>query len=87
MGLSVRPLTEPFAAASPTGAYAAGTDLAEMAAAAGRALPLETTVNVGLAISVIDWLPLAAPPGTYSWTVPDTLTASPTATPFGAESV
>ena len=54
--------------------------------AAGTALPLETTVTVGLVISVSDWLPVEVPPGTYSETVPETVTASPTAT-FGAELV
>ncbi|GDY73175.1 hypothetical protein SAV31267_026600 [Streptomyces avermitilis] len=49
-------------------------------------LPPESTVTVGFVISVSDWLPLAAPPGTYSETVPDTVTESPTAT-FGAELV
>jgi hypothetical protein len=80
-------LTELFAALSPAGAYAAGTDLAPMTFGAGTALPLETTVNVGLVISVIDWLPEAAPAGTNSETVPDTVTRSPTATPFGVELV
>ncbi len=42
---------------------------------------------VGLVISVRDWLPEVVPPGTYSATVPLTLTESPTATPFGVEPV
>lgn len=43
-------------------------------------------MTVALVISVTDWLPVEAPPGTYSETVPVTVTASPTAT-FGAELV
>lgn len=80
-------MTEPFAASSPSGAYARGTDRAETVVAAGTSLPLETTVKVGRVISVSDWFPEEVPPGTYSETVPDTVTASPTATPFGVEPV
>ncbi|MDQ0931830.1 hypothetical protein QFZ49_001737 [Streptomyces turgidiscabies] len=65
---------------SPAGVYTAGTDLASTTTGAGTALPLETTVTVGLTISVTDWLPPAAPPGTNSETVPVTVTESPTAT-------
>ncbi len=54
---------------------------------AGTAFPRETTVKDGRVISVRDWLPEDVPPGTYSETVPDTLTASPTATPCGVEPV
>lgn len=79
-------MTEPFAAGSPAGAYAAGTDFASMTVAAGSAFPDDTTVTVGLVISVTDWLPDEAPPGTYSETVPETVTASPAAA-FGAELV
>lgn len=53
---------------------------------AGRALPEDTTATVGLLIWVSDWLPESRPPGTYSVTVPETVTASPTAT-VGAEPV
>ena len=37
-------------------------------------------MTVGLVICVTDWLPDVVPPGTYSPTVPETVTASPTAT-------
>lgn len=63
-----------------------GTDLASTTVAAGTALPLETTVTVGLVTSVTDWLPVETPPGTYSETVPVTVTESPTAA-LGAELV
>ena len=43
-------------------------------------------MTVGLVISVTDWLPPAAPPGSTRETVPVTVTASPTAT-VGAELV
>ena len=49
-------------------------------------MPPDTTVTVGLVISVTDWLPVDVPPGTNSETVPVTVTESPTAT-FGAELV
>ena len=42
---------------------------------------------VGFVISVTAWFPEAVPPGTNSETVPVTVTASPTATPFGVEPV
>ncbi|CAM5685899.1 hypothetical protein SALBM217S_02545 [Streptomyces griseoloalbus] len=60
---------------------------ASRTAGAGTGLPRETTVTVGLVISVTDWLPEEVPPGTYSETVPETETSSPTATPCGVELV
>ncbi len=79
-------MTESCAAGSPAGLYASGTERASTVVGAGSALPVETVVITGLVISVTDWLPLDVPPGTYSETVPDTVTASPAAT-FGAELV
>ena len=86
VGASGRALTEPFAAGSPAGVYASGTESASTTTGAGTALPPDSTVTVGLVTSVTDWLPLEVPPGTYSETVPVTVTESPTAT-FGAELV
>src|SRR5690348_3315681 len=77
---------EPAAAVSPCGAYVSGTESSSITTGAGTALPVETVVIVGLVISVTDWLPEEAPPGTYSETVPVTVTESPTAT-FGVELV
>ncbi len=57
-----------------------------MTVGAGTALRDDSTVIVGLVISVSDWLPEEVPPGTYSETVPVTVTESPTAT-FGVEPV
>jgi hypothetical protein len=79
-------LIELPAAVSPCGAYASGTASSSTTTGAGTALPAETVVTVGLVISVSDWLPEDVPPGTYSETVPVTVTASPTAT-FGVELV
>lgn len=76
----------PAAARSPAGAYSAGTEYSLTETASGSALPEETTVTTGLVIWVTDWLPEFAPPGMYSPTVPETVTASPTAT-VGAEPV
>ncbi len=73
-------MTDPFAPSSPSGAYARGTERAETVVGAGTALPRDTTVTVGRVISVTDWFPEDVPPGTYSETVPETVTASPTAT-------
>ena len=59
---------------------------APITVAGGSALPDERTVTVGLAISVVVRFVLVAPPGRNSATVPNTRTASPTAT-VGAELV
>src|SRR5690349_6578658 len=56
-----------------------------MTTGAGRAAPVDTTVTVGLPISVLDRL-LAAPPGRNSLTRPVTSTLSCTAA-VGAEPV